>query len=108
MDERFAFALAAIVPVSVSLWWLFEVQRASGASGEIRYRVARNLLTFGIISVVAGAVLGAAAYGSSFGFWALAIFLSGLFSIPPAAALGVGNLILLKRLRAISSPTKDS
>ncbi|MGZ2412197.1 hypothetical protein ACUXST_001618 [Sphingomonas sp. F9_3S_D5_B_2] len=108
MDEGFAFALAAIVPVSASLWWIFQVQRASGASSEIRYCVARNLLTFGIVSVAAGAVLGAAAYGSSFGFWALAIFLSGLFSIPAAAVLGLGNLILLKRLGAIPSPTKDS
>ena len=107
MELAVALAVASVVPIAAISWWLFGMRKGQRAAAGSRYRVAMNLLIYGIISPVAFVPLAFVTYGQPSAYWAMTYLFSGLLSILTAGAMGLVNLLLLKRLGAISSLYKE-
>jgi hypothetical protein len=71
------------------------------------YRIARLLLIYGIVGLVASIPLFILTWAQPLGSWVLIYFFSGLIALAAATVLGVLNLIYIRQNAGNPESSKD-
>ena len=74
---------------------------------NLRYRIARTLLIYGLIALAAAIPLFILTWGRPEGSWVLIYFVTGLIALAATTVLGVINLIYIRQSAGNHQSIKD-